>query len=345
MADVPSVSVLMPVYNGEEYLGEAIESILNQTFRDFEFIIINDGSTDHSAEIVQSYDDPRIRYFESEQNMGLARSLNRGLALARSPYITRMDQDDISLPERLAKQVDSLNAHPEVGVLGCAVQLIDAGGKLSNIQRYPAEHGVLRWHLCFKSPIAHPTVMMRREVVARVGGYSIDIVHAEDYDLWRRLSWVTHLSNLEEVLLCYRRHETTIESLHHVEQRRNGLRVSQLMMSAVLGEDVPIHAIQCLRSREFGTPNDVRQAAELVHRLFQTFATDSTLSTAEKRTIRRDAASRLCRLVSMRMGDSLTMRDASVRRVLALAWQLDPLVVGRAAIRKSLRIARNRLVS
>lgn len=333
------VSVLMPVYNGATYLREALDSILRQTFRDFEFIIINDGSTDRSAEIVRSYDDPRLRYFENEQNIGLIRSLNRGLALARSPYIARMDADDISLPERLAKQVEFLDAHPEVGVLGCAVQVTDGCGNPSHVWRFPAEHGFLRWCLCFYNPIPHPTVMMRREVVDQVGEYSSDMIHAEDYDLWRRLSWVTRLSNLQDVLLYLRKHEAGVTNRHLAQQRKNSIRISQLMMSEVLGEDVPMNLVQCLWSQEFETLNDVRQVAKLIYRLCQASVADSALSTAEKRMIRRDAANRLFRLARPRI------RDMHMWEVLGLVCRLDPLLAGRAVIGPIRRIVRERLLS
>lgn len=339
MADIPLVSVLMPVYNGELYLQEAMESILDQTFREFEFIIINDGSTDYTGEIVQSYADPRIRCFENEQNMGVARSRNRALSLAQSPYIAVMDADDVSLPERLAKQVDFLDAHPEVGVLGSLVQVIDGDGNKSHTLRPPAEHGVLRWSLCFGGPIAHPTVMMRREVVERVGGYNSDLVTAEDYDLWRRLSGVTRLFNLQDVLLYLRDHGASVRKRHRTEHQHNRIRVSRLMVSEVLGEDVPARVVQGLWSKEFESADDVHQAARLIYRLYQASITDSTLSTAGKQMIRRDAARRLFRLARPRI------RDVRVWGVLGLVCRLDPLVIGRAATGRLRRVVGKRLLS
>lgn len=124
----PKVSVVMSVYNGEKYLPETIDSILNQTFKDFEFIIINDGSTDKTAKILTSYDDPRIRIFNQE-NMGLTKSLNRAISLAKGEYIARMDADDISYPERLKKQVDYLNKNPDIGLVGSKYIRIDKRGR------------------------------------------------------------------------------------------------------------------------------------------------------------------------------------------------------------------------
>jgi len=338
MMSTPLVSVLMPVYNGEPYLREAVESILNQTFTDFEFIIIDDGSTDSTWEILIEHNDPRIRLVRNKANIGLIRSLNKGLGLARGEYIARMDADDVSFPERLAQQVSSLDGHPEVGVLGCGVQVIDGCGNPSHIRRFPAEHGVIKWCLCFDDPIAHPTVMMRREVVVRAGGYNADMVHAEDYDLWRRLSWTTCLSNLPEVLLHLRRHEACITRAHRAKQLENSIRISQLIMSEVLGEDVPVQVVQRLWSREFEKVNDVRRAANLVYRLCQASVADGALSPAEKRMIRRDAARRLFGLARQQT------RDGRAWEVLGPACRLDPWVIGRAAAGRLRRIVHERLL-
>ena len=323
--DTPLVSVLMSVYDGELYLRKAVESILDQTFRDFEFIVINDSSTDHSAEIVTSYDDRRIRYYENGQNMGLARALNRGLSLARGEHIARMDQDDISLPERLAKQVEFLETHPEVGVLGSAFQIIDEQGTPNHTKRFPAEHGFLRWCLCFGSPIAHPTVMMRTALVREVSGYRTDIRHAEDYDLWWQLSKTTDLCNLQEVLLLYRHNEGSISQVHSTEQRRNGIRISQLIMSETLGENVSLDLVQCIWNRDFETPDQVCQAAQVIHKLWLASDAGDSLSPIERRKIRKDAARRLYLLVRPRLWDVCTWR------VLGLACRLDLLLLGRIA--------------
>ena len=323
------VSVLMSVYNGESYLREAIESILNQNYTDFEFIIIDDASTDATAAILDGFDDLRIVRSRNEENIGLTRSLNKGLATAQGDYIARMDADDISLPERLGKQVDFLEAHPEVGVLGSAVHVINNNGDLSHIWRLPAEHAVIRWRLCFNDPIAHPTAMMRREALERVGGYDADFVSAQDYDLWRRLSHVTQLSNLQEVLLLLRRHEACVTHAHRPKQLENSIRISQMMASETLGENVPVQILQDLWSREFKRRSDVYHAAHFIYSLYQISATDSTLTPAEQRMIRRDAARQMARLA----------RDGHAWGVLIHAYQLDPLVIGRAAARKLRRIA------
>lgn len=208
----PIISVIMPVYNGERFLREAIDSILNQTFSDFEFIIINDGSTDGTLEIIQSYTDERIRVVNNELNQGIVACLNHGTELARGEYIARMDADDISLPERFEKQVDYMNNHIDVGVLGGNVIEFDINSKKEKITSLPLGDLPIRWMMCFENPLRHPTIMMRKKLLVTVGGYK-DFKASEDYDLWQRLSCFTKLANLKESILMYRYHGNNLSSL------------------------------------------------------------------------------------------------------------------------------------
>ena len=211
----PKVTILMPVYNGAKYIREAIESILSQTFTDFEFLIINDGSTDQSAVIIASYNDPRIRSVDNESNLGLVDTLNRGLELARGEFIARMDCDDISLPERLGKQAALMEQRPEVGVCGCWIEWIDRGV----IMDYPVNDREIKQALTYTCPLAHPAVMVRGELVREDHiRYDPAYRHAEDYELWTRICGVTHFANIPEVLLKYRIHPGQICQTHTADQ-------------------------------------------------------------------------------------------------------------------------------
>jgi glycosyltransferase involved in cell wall biosynthesis len=287
------VSILLPVYNGAKFLREAIESILSQTFTDFELIIMDDGSTDGTSAILDHYQrlDDRIRVYRHE-HQGLIASLNRGCHIAQGKYLARMDADDVSLPERLARQVEYLETHPEAGVLGCGVQVIDGGGKKIRIFQFPVEHGVLRFRLCFYNALtfAHPSVVMRRELLERVGRYNPDMLHSEDYELWSRLCGLTRLSNLRDVLFYLRKHESNVTRVpQHIElQIKNGMRINQQMLSEVLGEEIPIELIQLLYTLEFKTLGEVRRVVGLIYRIYKAVITDRTLSAAEKWKIRID---------------------------------------------------------
>lgn len=201
---MPKISVVMPVYNGEKYLREAMDSILGQTYTDFEFIIIDDGSKDSSAEIVRSYDDPRIRFHQNEHNMGVAATLNRGLDLATGEYIARMDADDISLPERFAKQVAYMDEHPEVAVCGCDIELFGARYEKRIFAREPKQ---MRADMFFSCGLAHPTAMMRGELFGPGGfRYNEQFSKMEDYALWLEVLEKHDISCMPEVLLKYRIH-------------------------------------------------------------------------------------------------------------------------------------------
>jgi hypothetical protein len=205
MPETPRVSVVMPVHNGGPYLEPAVDSILGQSFPDFEFVIIDDGSTDATPEILRRYEaaDHRVRV-QHQEKAGLVASLNRGCALARAGYIARMDADDIAFPDRLARQVDFLDRHPDVAVLGSAVMRIDASGGEIKRNLCPTSHAeivaALREYTCF----THPSVMLRSAALTAVGGYRPAYGPAEDYDLWLRLSEHYELANLPDPLLYYR---------------------------------------------------------------------------------------------------------------------------------------------
>lgn len=199
----PRVTVLMPVYNGAHYLADSIRSILGQTFSDFEFLIIDDGSTDESVAIIQGIDDPRIRLVHNGSNLGISASLNRGLDLARGEFVARMDADDISRPERLACQVRFMDANPLVGVCGSWVRFISKAD--NRVWKLPENAEEIRCWQFYAVGVAHPSVMMRRlSFVERGLYYDPDYKHIEDYELWGRAIRYMEFANIQKVLLDYR---------------------------------------------------------------------------------------------------------------------------------------------
>ncbi len=208
----PLITVLMPVYNGSRYVRQAIESVLAQTYPDFEYLIIDDGSTDATRDIILSYSDPRIKLFKNDHNIGLIKTLNRGLSLAKGQYIARQDHDDISHPTRLEKQVNFLNQHPQVVLLGTAVNNIDEHGNKNNSYGCFVASGdfALRWQTIFDNPFVHSTVMMRAQTVRALGGYDEHFIACEDYDLFSRCVSEYKTTNLKEVLVDYRYHQASV---------------------------------------------------------------------------------------------------------------------------------------
>lgn len=206
---MPKVSVILPAYNAEKYIKEAIDSILSQTFQDFELLVLNDCSKDRTEEIIRSYADERIVYLKNEKNMGVAATLNKGLAAAKGEYVARMDADDISLPERFARQVEYLDAHPAVAVVGSALEIFgeDVPGEIRRFSENPKQ---MKVDLLFSSGLAHPSVMIRRSVIRDLGGYDLEFEGLEDYELWCRVARHHELSALPEILFRYRVHGSQV---------------------------------------------------------------------------------------------------------------------------------------
>ena len=240
---IPMISVVMSVFNGERFLCEAIESILNQTISDFEFVIIDDGSTDKTVSILDFYQrrDRRVHVYRQE-NLGLIRSLNRGCGLARGKYIARMDADDIACRGRLARQIEFMEAHPTIGVLGGAVEFIDATGKVLSLARYPIEDCEIRAALLDSSVFWHPTTVFRREVFVSVGGYR-SIVDAEDYDLWLRIADKFELANLDSVVLKYRIHPYQVSVRKCRQQALSAVAARAAAVSRRNGNPDPLDSI------------------------------------------------------------------------------------------------------
>jgi glycosyltransferase involved in cell wall biosynthesis len=256
-----NISVIMSVFNNAPYLRKAVESILNQTCRDFEFLIIDDGSTDGSSEILDTYAsvDRRIRLLR-RANKGLTASLNEAIAESRAPLIARMDGDDISVPTRLEVQKAFLDNHPDYGVVGCQATLIDRDGrKLMDAGDYPKTHAEFIEALEDRPLIVHPGVMMRRSLVTAIGGYRRAFEHGEDYDLWLRLSAVTKLCSVPETLLYYRHSPEQISSRHFQSQKLAAAIAWQAHLRRCAGETDPLCNLTELPpvealDRIFGTP-------------------------------------------------------------------------------------------
>ena len=226
----PKVTVLMPVYNGEHYLKDAILSILNQTFPDFEFLIFNDGSTDKSEEIIKSFSDLRIKYFKSRDNQGYLVHLNQGLKIAEGEYIVRMDADDLSLPNRLEKQVRFMDERPRLGASGSWAAAIGAKGEIKVATETNSE--MLRCKLFFANQLIHPSVIMRTSILRKYGlFYNPAYYYTEDYKMWLDISEYAELSNIPEVLLKCHIHSSQVSRLFYPRQVDNSERIAVQLLS------------------------------------------------------------------------------------------------------------------
>ncbi len=243
------VTVLMPVYNGGPYLKEAIESILNQTYQDFEFLIIDDGSTDQSVSVISSFSDYRIRLIRNERNSGLIQTLNMGVAMISTPYIARFDADDISDRFRLEKQVLFMEKHSDVGVCGTGFYLLNGENEMNSGQP-PTDPEIIKCKLFLNCPLVHPSVLIRKSVLDKIPVVFDEIYkNAEDYDLWSRLKNATEIVNLNEKLITYRVHESQISSSRKWEQRQmaNKVRLNLLAELNIIpdSEEIQLHERLC----------------------------------------------------------------------------------------------------
>jgi glycosyltransferase involved in cell wall biosynthesis len=238
----PEVTVLMTVYNGEKYLRDSINSILNQTFMDFEFLIIDDASIDSSRDIILSYNDLRIKLIKNNKNVGQAESLNRGLQEAKAEYVARMDQDDVSLPLRLEKQVIFLDEHPEVGVSGTFAMFIDGNGEDLEVKSYEemmTENENLKTQLLFRSCFIHPSVIFRLSLLKDHHlFYEKNAGHAQDYRLWYRMSSICDFVNIPNELYKYRLHKNQLSKNKRNDQYLSSNDTRRMILKDFLGREV-----------------------------------------------------------------------------------------------------------
>lgn len=295
----PLVSVIMPVYNAGRYLSEAVESVLSQTFTRFELIAIDDCSTDGSLAILKSFakSDSRVRLLENERNLGITPTLNRGIQAAKGEYFARMDADDVSLPDRLEKQVAFLRAHPDIGLISSVAEAIDAeGNAIPEEFVLIIEPGYVKWLLHFTCPLTHPAVMGRKTLFDQAGGYDPEILYAEDYDLWQRMSQFTKLSNLPDVLIKKRVHAQTIGVTRRETMIYSHRLVQQRAFSRLLERQVTLEEITALRARsKTVAPN---QTLALLRQARAVFLAQNTLTPQEKRLLERDFAFRMYRVAN-----------------------------------------------
>ncbi|GAA6212664.1 hypothetical protein NBRC116602_24050 [Hyphomicrobiales bacterium 4NK60-0047b] len=222
----------MPVHNGESFLKPAIDSILNQTFQDFEFIIINDGSTDRSNEIISSYTDNRIQLIHHDTNLGIVHSLNEGVAQSTGEFIARMDCDDLSRPKRLERQLKFLEENKDVNIVGAWIKLF-GHVRRNFVHKYPVQSKAIKSLMLFENPLAHPTVMFRREILNQKGksNYLTNFPHVEDWAFWFELSKKYKFANISEVLLDYRVHKSSASKKNTRAQKHSVIQLQKEMFS------------------------------------------------------------------------------------------------------------------
>ncbi len=316
----PLVTVLMPVRNGAVHLQASLDSILTQTFADFELLVIDDGSTDETPGILRAVCDPRLRVVTHPQNLGLVPTLNEGLELACGEFVARQDHDDLSQPDRLQKQVDHLRAHPKCALVGCQAWQIGEDDRPVLPLFRPLLAESIRWYLCFDNAFVHSTVMFRRAVIRdEAGGYPASL-HSEDYALWSRVARNHATANLPERLLHYREHGGSVtgslasQSAAAFDQATAAIRRENLR---TLFEDDPAAAADAQILSTYRRPFTPMSAAEFL-RIFERLQVRHARAVQNPEEFRRVCAIQLAelayRLLPMSRGRALGL----YRR--ALAW-------------------------
>ena len=236
----PRVSVILSVFNGACFLKDSIQSILDQSFNQFEFIIINDGSTDESLEIIKKFKDDRIRLI-NQKNIGLTKSLNKGIKLSNCEYIARIDSDEYSMKERLSKQVEVLDSHKEIGIVGTFSEdhnLLSTNK--SKIVKVPIEDSAIRKSMITINPFIHGSVMVRKSIITEVGGYNENFKYVQDYELWGRIANLCRLKNIPEVLLKRINDKNSITYNSSVMKQR-GLFALKAQLSVIKNQRLPFY--------------------------------------------------------------------------------------------------------
>jgi glycosyltransferase involved in cell wall biosynthesis len=330
-----SISVVMPVYNRSDLVSEAIQSIQRQTLSDFEFIIVDDGSNDGTADVLSSFakTDTRIVLVTHSTNLGLVAALNTGCKAAAGDFIAIMHSDDIALPQRLQLQTKYLSSQPQIGILGSAIEYIDADNKPIGQDRYPGEPALAGWNMFFYNSLAHPAVMFRRTVVETAHFYQEGIIGVEDFDLWMRALRFTRIASLPDVLLQYRRWGSSITAQHHDTMEQASIDIVQREIELLLHHPAERRIIALLwtllASANTASVEDLHAAADLIECLYDAYAKQRGFSSVELALVRRSVAAKMIVLATAAAKQS----PARTRQLLFRALRYDPLVPVNLAVR------------
>jgi glycosyltransferase involved in cell wall biosynthesis len=324
----PAVTVVMPVFNGGAFLRPAMESVLGQTFRDFELLVVDDGSTDGSPDVARSSGDSRVRVIENGRNLGLTATLNFALGAARAELVARQDADDLSDPGRLESQVRALAAAPDVVLLGTQAAMIDAAGRYAGYLARACEHDTVVWELLFDNAFVHSSVILRRgPVLEELGGYDEAFRYCQDFDLWSRVVRVARAANLSHRFVRCRSHPSSMTSRGGEANARESEAVIGRNLRAAFGTEITAEEVTLvakLRRGELGEGIDgFLDVFERLVQLFQDRHPQVKMSADFHRSVARQLS------VALRLN---RFRSASVlRRILRMERQGYPVL--REAVR------------
>lgn len=325
----PTVSIVMAAYNGAALLPATLASLQRQTFGDFEIVVVDDCSTDDTRAVLAGWDDPRLRVIHAETNGGPVRARNRAFAAARGRYIAGLDQDDLCAPERFARQVAYLDAHPEVALLGTAAQVLEDGVLKRAPHVAATSPALVRWLLHIENPLVWSSVMLRADVARRLEPFTRpDILYAEDFDLYHRIGALGQVARLDQELLIYRRHAGGASQRYETAMLDSAARVLEGAYRPVLGDLSPRIAGLIVRHVMHGLPvpdrSTLSELGTAIIALQDAYLTLEACEAADVRLIRWETARRWA---GMARG---ALRAGTISLADALAVRPDHLGLGHA---------------
>ena len=297
---MPETSVILSTHNNAAFLAAAIDSILGQTYQDFELIVVDDGSTDDTQAVLAMYNDQRVRVLVNPTQQGLPRSLNHALVAAQGEFIARMDGDDVVHPERLAHQLAYLKQQPSVGSLGTQVVRIDTNNReIGGYPHLPLKHSLIAWHLFLDVAILHATTVTRRSVLDTVGHYNPVYPVTEDLDLWLRLLFVTRFANLPQKLYHYRRHHHSVTQRNAQQLKTSQYEIRAKVATRLLGTEISPQTIARLAHPNTVDPQQAEVAATLLMALYDAMDSAGLFLDDEHVLVQADMEQRLSRISAM----------------------------------------------
>lgn len=318
----PKVSVVMPVYNTEAYVAEAIESILQQTWGDFEFIIVDDGSTDNSLKILQDYQqrDQRIKIIRNQKNAGLGICLQKAVEIAAGEFIARMDADDISTPDRFEKQIRFMDTHPDIGILGGDHWIINNLGIIIGELQYPAFASITRWNMLLGNGlvVSHSATMIQKKILKEIGGYGPHRA-GQDFDLWSRTfdTQPLPIANLNEKILYYRRHSQTNTEKLRATQEAVAVSTRRSTIEKLLGEPITENVILAYRHTGQDYP-DLGRLMQTWIKIYDRFLKRFDPGIEERDYIKREITQRLSHYIYM--NPFITQKRGRIFFLRCLKW-------------------------
>ncbi|MFP4526914.1 MAG: glycosyltransferase family 2 protein [Candidatus Kapaibacterium sp.] len=296
----PKITILMSVYNSEQFLRRAMESALAQTFRDFEFLIVNDGTTDSSIDIVREFDDKRIRIIKNERNLGLTASLNRGINESKGEFIARFDTDDMMTPRRIEVQYNYMRENPECGVCASLADIIDENDQVVRRTNFPARQKAIMWSLLFVNPITHSSAMVRTELLKK-NPYDEYFKKSQDFELWTRLIFKTEFAIIQERLVSQRRHSGTISATAGSDQLQFAIEAARRYIRNLFGSDFVFDGFEIFRDERLWQFPQIYAARQFIERAYKLFMKKFDPNSHEKAEINREYGVRLGALAMKNM--------------------------------------------